>query len=137
LRVITRRRRRALARYRMLEFLILREREMERARAGLQKIVRDALRRAPEEEAPLLAWPVVCGARVAARTQALGFAEGTLRVEVPDTGWRAQLRDLAPQYLAALNQSVGTRVERIEFVLPAHAAKEEKKPAGKKPKGGR
>jgi hypothetical protein len=40
-------------------------------------------------------------------------------VEVPDAGWRAELKSLAPQYLAVMNRYVAERVERIEFVVGA------------------
>ena len=91
---------------------------MERARAGLEKIMNDALRRAPAGEAPVLAWPVVCGAAIAAKTRAVGFEEGRLQVEVPDAAWRNELLHFIPQYLSALNTMTGVRVERIEFLLP-------------------
>jgi Dna[CI] antecedent, DciA len=87
---------------------------MERARDGLQKIVVDAIRRAPAAEAPILGWPLACGATVAARTRALGYADGVLSVEVPDALWRNELANLAPKYLATLNQFA--KVKRIEFV---------------------
>jgi hypothetical protein len=89
---------------------------MEQARSGLQKIVLDALRGVPPEERALLAWPVVCGASVAAKTRVLGLENGVLRIEVPDRIWRTQLLDLIPHYTAALRGIAG--VERIEFVLP-------------------
>ncbi len=88
---------------------------MERAGTGLRQIVLDAIRRAPAEEAPLLAWPVVCGPQVASRTRAVGFSEGILRVEVPDRAWRAELTAFLPRYVKALQQ-VG-QVSAIEFVI--------------------
>lgn len=90
---------------------------MEPARDTLQKIVTDALKRAPENEGPVLAWPMVCGAQVAEKTRALEFSNGILRVEVPDKGWRNQLMDFLPQYLAQLRQVFGGRVQRIEFMV--------------------
>ncbi len=87
---------------------------MERARDGLQKLVIEAIRRAPATDAPLHGWPLACGAAVAARTRALDCREGVLRVEVPDAQWRKELLAFVPQYLATLNQ-VG-KVKRIEFV---------------------
>jgi len=77
----------------------------------------DALKRSPPDEAPVLAWPLVCGPAVAARTRALGFSSGILRVEVQDETWRKQLVDFASAYLAALNQMVSEHVRRIEFVV--------------------
>lgn len=90
---------------------------MEPAQAGFHKIVADILRRAPAEDAAVIAWRLVCGSAVAEKTQALDFRGGVLRVEVPDATWRANLESFVPQYLAALNQMVNQKVERIQFVL--------------------
>jgi hypothetical protein len=57
---------------------------MQPVAVGLQSIVIRSLRQAVPEEAPILAWPLVCGNSVSKRTRALDFAEGVLRVEVPD-----------------------------------------------------
>ena len=57
---------------------------MEQAGAGLEKIVAQSLRQAPPAEAPLLAWPVVCGSAVAERTQS--EAEGGRRLALAGTG---------------------------------------------------
>jgi hypothetical protein len=92
---------------------------MEHASAGLEKIVSRSLRRAPLGQAPLMAWPLACGQAVAGRTKALDFAQGILRVEVSDKGWRTELQALAPQYLAVINRYVGESVKRIEFVIAA------------------
>jgi hypothetical protein len=90
---------------------------MEQAGAGLEKIVIGSLRHVPPAEAPLLAWPLVCGSAVAGRTRALEFAGAVLRVEVPDAGWKREMQNLAPRYLATLNRYAGQKVERIEFVI--------------------
>ena len=90
---------------------------MEPASAGLEKIVLGSLRRASPSVAPLLAWPLVCGSVVAERTRALNFAQAVLHVEVPDAGWKREMQNLAPRYLAALNRYTGQKVERIEFVV--------------------
>lgn len=94
---------------------------MERAAAGLQKIVSDALRRMPAGQAPISAWPLACGTAVAARTRVLDFAKGVLHVEVPDSGWKEELQTLAPQYLAVLNRYIGDSVQRIRFVARTDA----------------
>jgi hypothetical protein len=90
---------------------------LEQASAGLEKIVIGSLRRVPQGEAPLLAWPLVCGSAVAQRTQAVNFADAILRVEVPDAGWKREMQNLAPRYVAAMNRYAGQKVERIEFVI--------------------
>jgi hypothetical protein len=90
---------------------------MEQAGSGLEKIVVGSLRRVPQAEAPLLAWPLVCGSAVAERTRAVAFDNAVLRVEVPDAGWKREMQSLAPRYLATLNRYAGQKVERIEFVI--------------------
>ena len=103
-------------------------RAMEQVGAGLEKIVAGSLRRSPAGQGPLLAWALACGQAVAARTRALDFAQGILRVEVPDTGWRVELQALAPQYLAVLNRYVSESVRRLEFVVVDKAAGEGARP---------
>ncbi len=90
---------------------------MEHTRSTLQKVIVQALNRLPPEQVPLAAWEFVAGGTVSAKTRPLSFAEGVLTVEVPDTAWRTQLRDMAGQYVASLNQYSGQRIERVEFVL--------------------
>ena len=110
------------------EFDPLMTRAMEQVGAGLEKIVAGSLRRSPAGEGPLRAWALACGQAVAARTRAVAFAQGILRVEVPDAGWRAELQALAPQYLAVLNRYVAESVRRIEFVIVDKAAGEGARP---------
>ena len=93
--------------------------ELQRAAAGLEKVIARSVRKAPANDAPLLAWPVACGSVVGTRTRALDFVDGILRVEVPDAGWRRELQTLAPRYLAALNRYVANSVTRIEFIISA------------------
>jgi predicted nucleic acid-binding Zn ribbon protein len=100
---------------------------MEPARATLQKLLASVLNRFPAEQVPLEAWPFVCGKQVSRRTQAVSFADGVLRVEVPDAAWRAQLQGLSADYLAGLNQHSATAVNRIEFVVAGAAAQAQKR----------
>lgn len=93
------------------------ELHLEQAGSGLEKIVAQSLRQAPPAEAPLMAWPVVCGSAVAERTRALGFDDGVLRVEVAGQRWKAELQALAPRYLAVINRYTAEAVRRIEFVV--------------------
>lgn len=90
---------------------------MEKAGFDLEKIVVQSLRQLPPSQAPLMAWPVVCGSAVAERTRALIFQDGVLRVAVPDAGWRSELQLLAPRYLAAVNRYTVEVVRRIEFIV--------------------
>ena len=93
------------------------EQFLEQAGSGIEKIVAQWLRLAPRAEAPLMAWPVVCGSAVAERTRALSFEGGVLRVEVADAGWKSELQTLSPRYLAMINRYTIESVQRIEFVV--------------------
>ena len=97
---------------------------MQHAAAGLDKVVTECLRHAPAAEAPLLAWPLVCGSAVAERTRALSFDDGVLRIEVSDAGWKFELGNLAPRYLAGINRYTNKAVHKIEFVI-AHLQRAE------------
>ena len=90
---------------------------MQHASSTLKKIFADTLRREAGDDAPLLAWPLACGAKVAEKTSATGYAEGVLTVEVPDATWQQQLQGLERQYLAALKQISALPVSTIKFVV--------------------
>lgn len=96
---------------------------MEHIRQTLQQIVVDAVRRAPAEDVPLLAWPLACGAAVAEKTRALAFADGELLVQVPDAAWRAQLLSLTGEYLRQLREITDGRIQRLRFVLESELDK--------------
>jgi predicted nucleic acid-binding Zn ribbon protein len=90
---------------------------MQQAGPGLQKIVAQVLRQTSAEQSALLAWPLACGARVAEKTRAVSLEDHILRVEVPDRGWREQLKTFAPRYLATINQYSNGCVLGIAFVV--------------------
>jgi len=90
---------------------------MQQARGTLRKIFADKVCGPAGDEAPLLAWPVVCGAAVAEKTRALRFVDGVLLVAVPDAAWRNQLHGMVGQYLAGVNQLAGLQVKSISFVV--------------------
>ena len=90
---------------------------LEQAGSDLEKIVARSLRQMPPAQAPLMAWPVVCGSAVAERTRALSFVDGILRIAVADAGWKSELQGLAPRYLASINRYTAEAVRRIDFVI--------------------
>lgn len=96
---------------------------MQHARSTLKKIFKEAVCSQAGDDAPLLAWPVVCGGAVAKKTRALSFVDGVLVVAVPDTVWRNQLQLMYQQYLAGLNHIAGRKVRNISFVVAPHATR--------------
>jgi len=89
---------------------------MQHARNTLTKIYANAVQGVAGEQGPVIAWPLVCGSKVAHRTSALSCTNGQLAVRVPDKLWRSQLECLADRYIAALNQVSRQKVNSIHFI---------------------
>ena len=89
---------------------------MHHAKPTLTRIYANAAQRLAGEQAPVLAWPLVCGSRVAQRTSALACVNGELAVRVPDKIWRNELQCFSDRYVAALNQMSRHPVKSIRFV---------------------
>ena len=53
------------------------------------------------------AWPLAVGPELARRTEVVGVEKGTLRVRVPDAGWRKVLHRMQPQILSRLREIAG------------------------------
>jgi len=90
---------------------------MEPVRTGLRNLMSDLLRTRPAEEAAMLAWPLVCGRDVAARTRAATFAEGCLTIEVADATWAAQLKSFAPRYVSGFEALLWAVVKEVRFKI--------------------
>ena len=90
---------------------------MQSVRTGLRNILNDLLRACPPEEAAVLAWPLVCGKEVAARSRAVNFSDGSLTVEVADAVWRSQLQSFAARYVNGYQDLLGPLVQRVEFKI--------------------
>jgi hypothetical protein len=95
---------------------------MESVRTGLRQIMQDLLRARPQEEAVMLAWPLVCGKEVAARTTAVIFSDGTLTIEVSDVSWRNQLQSFASRYLNGYEGLLGQVVKSVQFKVKQSAS---------------
>ena len=67
----------------------------------------------------LARWALLVGAANAAHSQPEGYAETVLTVRADSTAWATQLRYLAPQLVAMLNDQLGDgTVTRIKVVGP-------------------
>jgi len=64
-------------------------------------------------------WPRLVGPRMARHTRAVGFREGTLRVEVEGSAWMHELGFLKRDLIIRINQYLGSRLVRdVRFVVP-------------------
>jgi len=92
---------------------------MQHVRSTLQKLFAATLKESGADGV-LLAWPAVCGAAVAKNSRAVCYADGVLTIEVPDPAWRRQLREMQPQYIAAINPMSPQPVKEIKFLAAAY-----------------
>jgi hypothetical protein len=73
------------------------------------------------------AWPLAVGPELARRTEVVGVEKGTLRVRVPDAGWRKVLHRIQPQILSRLREIAGDALapRRMGFLEGALSADSE------------
>ncbi len=65
------------------------------------------------------AWPALVGPRVALRTRAVAFRDGTLHVEVEGSAWMQELSYLKRELVQRINQELGgEHVRDVRFMLP-------------------
>jgi hypothetical protein len=84
------------------------------------------------------AWPFAVGPELARRTEVLALEGRTLRVRVPDAGWRKALHRMQPQIVARLRTIAGDlSPSRLGFSEGQVAASAEARPtmstAGRRP----
>ena len=64
-------------------------------------------------------WPRLVGPRVARRTRAVSFREGTLIVEVEGSAWMHELGFLKRDLLREIHRGLGSECVRdVRFVIP-------------------
>jgi predicted nucleic acid-binding Zn ribbon protein len=64
-------------------------------------------------------WPRVVGSRVSHHTRAVGFRDGTLRVEVEGSAWMQELGYLKRDLISRINQHLGSELVRdVRFIVP-------------------
>ena len=95
---------------------------MESVAHSLDALKAELVRDLPPEEAPLLAWPMICGARVAGRTHPVRFEAGVLTIAVPDRQWKSELEAFAGQYQAAYARVLPRAVSAIRFEVEGEKA---------------
>lgn len=88
---------------------------MEPLAPTLRSVAAEWLAKTEPASVPLVLWPLICGPSIAARTEAIAYADETLTVAVPDRHWITQLHEFVPQYLATMNEASPVRVRSIEF----------------------
>jgi hypothetical protein len=88
-------------------------------RAALPRLGREIFGVTEERRLALLraAWPGAVGPELRRRTEVVAFQGTTLRVKVPDSGWRKVLHRMQPAILARLEAVAGSLApRRLGFV---------------------
>jgi len=65
------------------------------------------------------AWPRIVGARLARRTRAVSFRDGTLHVEVEGSAWMHELGFLKRELIERIHRDLGSsEVRDLRFSIP-------------------
>ena len=87
------------------------------------KVMRDVLRRQPASDAKVAAaWRLAAGATLARAATPRWRDDGTVALEVPDAGWRREVRRARPVLLERLASLLGDDVVRRLVILDGRAA---------------
>lgn len=64
-------------------------------------------------------WSRLVGPRIAQHTRAVGFRQGTLRVEVEGSAWMHELSYLRHELIRKINRELGAdRIRDVRFLVP-------------------
>ena len=96
---------------------------MLRVGNDLEKLKGKLLSACDPKTAPLEAWPLVCGPRIAEQTSALTCEHKQLKVLVPTKEWQRELSALSADYVRKLNEVLPGSVKYVSFVTPEEAGK--------------
>ncbi len=81
----------------------------------LRTNLRRSLQAMTETDRIAAAWPVVCGAAMAAHGRVVACEEGMVRVEVFDEQWLSQMLSMRAQIGGELGRIAGVRVSGVHF----------------------
>jgi hypothetical protein len=86
---------------------------------GMRELLRANLRRSlqamTETDRLAAAWPVVCGAAMAAHGKVVGYADGIVSLEISDDTWTRQVMSMQGQIGGELGRIAGVRVTGVHF----------------------
>ena len=86
---------------------------------GMRELLRSSLRRSLQAMSAVdrlaAAWPVVCGAAMAARGGVVGYDDGVVQLEVYDAAWMGQMLAMQGQIGGELARIAGVPVTGIHF----------------------
>jgi len=88
---------------------------MEGMRELLRRNLRRSLQAVPETDRLAAAWPVVCGAAMAAHGRVTGYDGGMVWIEVDDGNWMGQMLSMRGQIGADLGRIAGVPVSGVHF----------------------
>lgn len=93
---------------------------MEPVAGVLDRVLRDlGLQNAMGGWRAVEAWPRIVGPRLAQRTRAVAFRDGTLQVEVEGSAWMHELGFLKRELVARIRLELGTdEVREVRFAIP-------------------
>jgi predicted nucleic acid-binding Zn ribbon protein len=90
---------------------------MEVMRDVLKSAMSRSLRSLQQDERLAAAWVVACGRAMAEHGAVVGYAEGTVEVEVSAGAWLEQMKSMREELTTELARIAGVPVTGIHFVV--------------------
>jgi hypothetical protein len=90
---------------------------MEKMRALLQNSLGRSLRALPDEDRLSMAWMILCGRSLAARSSVAGYSDGIVKIEVFEGAWLEEVRNMRDQLQRELPRISGVPVTELHFIV--------------------
>jgi hypothetical protein len=90
---------------------------MEKIRSVLQNSLGRSLRALPDEDRLSVAWMIVCGKILGARSSIVGYNEGIVKIEVLEGAWLEQVKSMTDHFKRELTRISGVSVRELHFIV--------------------
>jgi len=90
---------------------------MEKMRALLQNSLRRSFSALAEEDRLSMAWMILCGRVVGARSSVIGYSDGIVKIEVFDGTWLEEVRRMRDHLQRELARISGVPVTELHFIV--------------------
>jgi hypothetical protein len=90
---------------------------MEKIRSMLQNSLGRSLRALPDEDRLSMAWMIVCGKILGARSSVVGYHAGIVKIEVLEGAWLEQMKSMTDHFKRELPRISGIPVTELHFIV--------------------
>jgi hypothetical protein len=90
---------------------------MEKMRALLQNSLGRSLRALSQEDRLSMAWMILCGKALGARSSIVGYTDGAVKIEVLEGAWLEEVRSMREHLQRELPRIAGVPVTELHFIV--------------------